>query len=71
MKLDHRYKLGSRIWAFRKERGLTQSQLASMIGNSSKQYISALEQGDKNVTIDVLVRIAGALDVKVRDLIDF
>ncbi len=63
--------IGRSVRALRRERGLTQGQLAAMIGNSSKQYIFAIENGDKNVTIDVLCRIAEALDVPVRDLIDF
>ena len=71
MAITQRQMLGSRIRTLREEQGLTQGQLAAMIGNNSKQYIFAIENGDKNVTIDVLCRIAEALDVRVRDLIDF
>lgn len=63
--------LGMRIREVREKRGLTQSQLALSIGNESKQYIFAIESGSKNVTIDVLCRIAKSLDVDVRDLISF
>lgn len=68
---EQRKMIGSTIRELREKRGLTQTQLAIMIGNGSKQYISALENGSKNVTIDVLCRTANALGVKVRDLIDF
>lgn len=71
MGFEQRQMVGMRIRALRRERDLTQGQLAAMIGNNSKQYIFAIENGDKNVTIDVLCRIAEALDVSVRDLIDF
>lgn len=71
MGINHRQMLGSRIRALREKQGLTQGRLAVMIGNNSKQYIFAIENGDKNVTIDVLCRIAEALDVSVGDLIDF
>lgn len=71
MGITKRQMLGRRIRALREQQGLTQSRLAVMIGNNSKQYIFAIENGDKNVTIDVLCRIAEALDVNVRDLIDF
>lgn len=71
MGITQRQMLGKRIRDFRVAEGLTQGQLSAMIGNNTKQYISALEKGDKNVTIDVLCRIAKALDVSVRDLIDF
>ncbi len=71
MGMTQRQMLGSRIRTLREGQSLTQGQLAAMIGNNTKQYISALEKGDKNATIDVLCRIAKALDVSVRDLIDF
>ncbi len=71
MGITQRQMLGKRIRALRVEEGLTQGQLAAMIGNNTKQYISALEKGDKNATIDVLCRIAKALDVSVGDLIEF
>ncbi|HIW76015.1 MULTISPECIES: helix-turn-helix domain-containing protein [Gordonibacter] len=71
MGIDQRKILGSSIRRLRDEQGLTQEQLASMIGNGSKQYISAIENGSKNVTIDVLCRIAEAFGIKVKDLIDF
>lgn len=62
---DLKRNLGSQIRALRIQKGMTQEQLAISIGNSSKQYISALENGIKNVTVDVLSRIADALDVDV------
>lgn len=71
MGIDQRKILGSSIRRLRDEQSLTQEQLASMIGNGSKQYISAIENGSKNVTIDVLCRIAEAFGIKVKDLIDF
>lgn len=71
MGIGQRKILGGNIRKLREEQGLTQEQLASMIGNGSKQYISALENGSKNVTIDVLCRIAEALGAKVRDLVNF
>ena len=71
MGITQRQMLGKRIRALRVEEGLTQGQLAAMIVNNTKQYISALEKGDKNATIDVLCRIAKALDVSVGDLIEF
>ncbi len=63
--------LGRKIREHREKRGFTQEDLASAIGNGSKQYISSIENGSKNVTIDVLCRIAEALDAKVRDFIAF
>lgn len=66
MDSDLRRNIGSRIKTLRIQKGMSQEQLAIRIGNSSKQYISALEHGAKNVTIDVLGRIAEALEVELK-----
>ena len=55
-----RQALGKRIRAVREEQGLSQSQLALMIG-SSKSHIWRIELG----------RIADALGSPVRDLLTF
>ena len=62
--------LGSRIVAERTLRGITQRQLALMTG-TSRSHLWKIEIGAADVGIDVLIRIAGALGVPVRDLIDF
>lgn len=62
--------LGSRIVAERTQRGITQRQLALMTG-TSRSYLWKIETGAADVGIDVLIRIAKALDVRTRDLIDF
>ena len=65
-----RQALGKRIRAVREEQGLSQSQLALMIG-SSKSHIWRIESGRVSVGLDDLGRIADALDVQVRDLFSF
>ena len=62
--------LGSRIIAERTRRGITQRQLALMTG-TSRPYLWKIETGAADVGIDVLIRIAKALDVRVRDLVEF
>ena len=62
--------LGSRIRSIRCERGLSQRQLALMT-ETSRSYLWKIETGTADVGIDVLIGIARALDVQVRDLIDF
>lgn len=55
----------------RTEMGLTQEQLAQMIG-SSKQYISQLENGDRDIRRlrqDTIQRICAALNCNIDDLI--
>ncbi len=65
-----RQALGSSIRASRERQGLSQNQLALMIG-SSKSHIWRIETGRVGVGLDDLVRIADALDTKVRDLLTF
>ena len=62
--------LGSRIVAERTKRGVTQQQPALMTG-TSRSYLWKIEIGAADVGIDVLIRIAKALDVPVRKLIEF
>jgi transcriptional regulator with XRE-family HTH domain len=52
----------------RKERGLTQEQLAERCG-LSQQYLSGLEQGRRNPTIVTIYEIASALGVSHLDLV--
>ena len=68
--MHEKQSLGARIVEARKARGISQRQLALMTG-TSRSYLWKLEGGRADVGIDVLCRIARALDVKVRDLIDF
>lgn len=59
--------LGGRIRARRIERGLKQWELASDVGASQGQ-ISAYEQGFHYPWLDVLFRIAAALETTVSEL---
>lgn len=62
--------IGSRIRAERTRCGISQRRLALMTG-TSRSYLWKIEIGAADVGIDVLIRIAHALDVRVRDLIEF
>lgn len=48
--------------------GLTQEK-ASGIANLSLRYWQSLESGEKNLTLDALVRIARVLQVEIKDLV--
>lgn len=62
--------LGLRIHAERSRLGITQRQLALMTG-TSRSYLWKIEIGTADVGIDVLIKIARALDVPVHRLIEF
>lgn len=67
---ERRKRLGEHIKALREQQGLSQRKLALMIG-SNQTHIWQIENGTVNVGLDILCRLADALEVNVRDLIDF
>lgn len=67
---ERRKRLGERIKALREQQGLSQRKLALMIG-SNQTHIWQIENGTVNVGLDILCRLADALEVNARDLIDF
>jgi transcriptional regulator with XRE-family HTH domain len=60
--------IGLTIRALRRERGLSQEQLAEL-ANIDRSYMSSVERGLRNVSVLNVARIAAALDVPVRDLL--
>ena len=58
----------NRIFVLRTERGLSLSALAKLVG-TTKAQIQKLERGDRRLSLDWMQRIAGALNVKVSDLL--
>ena len=63
-------KLGKRIADLRREKGLTQVQLAKMTGYSV-EFISLVERGVNGPSIAGLEKFGMALNVDVTDLFDF
>lgn len=59
---------GKRIAAFRKERGMTQEQLAEML-NISDSMISKIERGAKGVSIDLAIELCAVFNVSLDYLI--
>ena len=54
--------VGARIKALREKRGLSQLQLAERLGFRNRQTLSAIETGERNVTVDTLVQVSEILD---------
>lgn len=61
--------VGNRIAEVRKERGMSQAELARMLLINST-YLYRVESQQCNPSIDLLVAIARILDVGIEDLID-
>lgn len=62
--MDGRARLAWNIRQLRAARGLSQETLAVDAGVAAP-YLSGIERGTVNPTVDVLDRLAGALDVEV------
>ena len=68
--MDMKELLGRRVRDLRKKRGLTQERLAEVAGMDVK-YLGGIERGKENPTVGTLEKLAGALSVKVRQILDF
>lgn len=60
-------KLGQRIYQLRKEKDMTQEDLAFKVG-VDRSYMGFLERGEKNATVKILAKIASALKVSLSEL---
>jgi len=66
--MDMRKLVGRNVRRFRLKRGLTQEQFAAVSG-FSQQYVSGLEQGNRNPTVVTVYELARALGVSHLDLL--
>lgn len=62
--------LGKRIVALRKERGLSQQELAYRIG-MEKSNLSVIENGKSNPQVLTLLKISSAMDIEPQKLFQF
>jgi transcriptional regulator with XRE-family HTH domain len=65
----HQKIIGEAIRRFRKQVGLSQEELAEK-ADLHPVYVGELERGEEAASVFALLRIAKALKVKVRDLVD-
>ncbi|HVU27964.1 MAG TPA: helix-turn-helix transcriptional regulator [Verrucomicrobiae bacterium] len=65
----HRRIVGQKILTYRKRAGISQEKLAEKAELSYK-YVGEVERGTVNISLDSLARIAKALKIKVRDLVN-
>jgi len=66
--MDMRRLVGTNFARVRREKGLTQEQVAELSG-FSQQYISGLERGRRNPTIVSIYELAQALGVSHLELL--
>lgn len=62
--MDLKEMIGSRIQEIRNKKGITQDQLSEKVGISSK-YLSSIERGKENPTLNTILKLSRSLDVKL------
>ena len=62
-------RFGSRIRSLRDDRGFSQEELAERAG-LHRNYVGGVERGERNVALENIVKLAGALSVRTKDLFD-
>ncbi len=67
--MDIKQKVGNKIKEFRKLKGLSQEKLANL-SEIDRTYLPTIEKGERNVSIEILERIAKALEVNIKDFFD-
>ena len=61
---------GKQMKAIRKDKGLTQEQLAEKIG-IHPTYVGKIENGKSNLSLLMLFKISRAVDVRLSEIFEF
>lgn len=70
---DKQYMLlrfGRKVRAEREKRGISQEKFGEMAG-VHRTYVGMIERGEKNITLLNIEKIAEALDLTLKQLMDF
>ena len=67
MEVDY-VKLGRRVRHYREKAGLSQIQLAEK-ANVSRPYVSQIENGVFNTSLETIISVANALQISIEDLL--
>ena len=68
MTARNRRNFGSRVREFRTRRGWSQEKLAELC-DLHRTYIGGIERGERNVSLENIVKIAKALDITASELL--
>ena len=63
-----RVRLGYKIRTLREAKGFSQDDLACRVG-INRSYLSGIENGKRNLTIDILTRLADVLEISLSELL--
>lgn len=62
-------KFGEKLRVLRKQRGMTLQQLAGALGYTTHSYLSEIESGKKQPTIDLVLGVAQLFEVTTDELL--
>ena len=62
--------IGNRVKTLRIDKGLSQDELARRI-DFDRTYLSRVESGKQNMTVDALLKICDGLGVTIKEFFDF
>ncbi len=65
----HRREFGERVRSQRRQQGWTQEQLAEA-ASMDRSYLADIEAGGRNPTLDIIARIATALEIGISELFE-
>ena len=60
---------GRNVQKYRKEKEISQEKLAEIAG-VHRTYVGMIERAEKNITLRNMEKIANALNVKIKDLLE-
>lgn len=66
--MDIRKEFGKRVMQLRKENRFSQEGLAHLAG-LDRTYIPSIEKGERNVSLEVIQKLAKAFGIKISDLL--
>ena len=64
--MDIKQEFGNRLNQIRKEKKISQERLAEL-SELNRPYISAIEQGKRNVSLEVIEKLAQALEIEIAE----
>ena len=69
MEDDVKIVIGKRVKEIRSSKGLSQEKLA-LKSNIDRTYITSVENGKRNISIEMIQKICKGMDISIKDLFD-
>jgi transcriptional regulator with XRE-family HTH domain len=68
--MDIKVRFGLKVKELRKAKKISQEELAHL-AQLERSYVSNIEMGKRNVSLEVMEKLAGALGVEMGELVNF